>query len=195
MPRGMCCPDALGSVRAVTDQAKAIRTRYQYEPYGETLTTGDASTNSYQYTGRENDGAGLYYYRARYYHPRLKRFVSEDPIGYEAGINFYAYAYAYAYVDGDPIKKTDPTGEAPEDCMSAFPNCKKCRAVAQKCTEEHSDPVQCLEKGERPGPSVDARIKTTCVLSQPDCMGCFDAIIRCALSVVPKPPSYNPGKP
>jgi hypothetical protein len=48
--------DGLGSIRALSDQGKTIRKRYQYEPYGETLTTGDASTNSYQYTGRENDG-------------------------------------------------------------------------------------------------------------------------------------------
>jgi len=32
----------------------------------------------YQFTGRENDGTGLYYYRARYY--QLQRFISEDPI-------------------------------------------------------------------------------------------------------------------
>ena len=40
--------------------------------------------NSYQYTGRENDGTGLYFYRARYYAPALGRFISEDPIGLEA---------------------------------------------------------------------------------------------------------------
>jgi len=35
----------------------------------------------FRYTGRENDGTGLYYYRARYYHPGAKRFIAEDPIG------------------------------------------------------------------------------------------------------------------
>ena len=38
------------------------------------------SSNAFQYTGREHDGTGLYYYRARYYDPKLHRFLSEDPI-------------------------------------------------------------------------------------------------------------------
>ena len=110
--------DAVGSTRALTDDAKAISTRYQYDPYGETTTSGTASTNPSQYTGRENDGTGLYYYRARYYHPTLKRFVSEDPIGLNAGTNFYAY------VLGDPISLTDPTGLAP--------NCSAWRLMQQR---------------------------------------------------------------
>jgi YD repeat-containing protein len=53
--------DALGCTRALTDDAKAIQTRYQYEVFGETTTSGVASTNRSQYTGRDNDGTGLYY--------------------------------------------------------------------------------------------------------------------------------------
>jgi hypothetical protein len=52
--------DALGSTRALTDDSKAITTRYQYEPYGETTTSGAVNANRSQYTGRENDGTGLY---------------------------------------------------------------------------------------------------------------------------------------
>ena len=48
-------------------------------------------TSSCQYTGRENDGTGAYFYRARYYSPTLQRFISEDPIGIARGINKYAY--------------------------------------------------------------------------------------------------------
>ena len=63
------------------------------------------STNPFQYTGRENDGTGLYYYRARYYSPTLQRFISEDPIGFEGGdVNFYAY------VLNNPIRFQDPFG-------------------------------------------------------------------------------------
>src|SRR5262249_44740697 len=45
------------------------------------LVSGSPSdSNPYQFTGRENDGTGLYYYRARYYDPTWGRFISEDPL-------------------------------------------------------------------------------------------------------------------
>ncbi len=96
--------DGLGSTNSLTSNAGAIQTSYTYEPYGETSQTGTASNNDVQYTGRENDGSGLYYYRARYYSPGLKRFIAEDPIGLGGGANIYAY------VGGDPISYIDPTG-------------------------------------------------------------------------------------
>lgn len=49
-------------------------------------------TTFFQYTSRENDGTGLYYYRARYYSPEMQRFISEDPIRLWGGdINYFAY--------------------------------------------------------------------------------------------------------
>jgi RHS repeat-associated protein len=57
-----------------------------------------------QYTSRENDATGLLYYRARYYDPVLKRFISSDPIGLAGGMNMYAY------VEGDPVSLVDPLG-------------------------------------------------------------------------------------
>jgi RHS repeat-associated protein len=77
--------DALGSTIALSDLAGTIQTQYTYEPFGRTAVTDTTNTNPFQYTGRENDGTGLYYYRARYFHPNLQRFISEDPIGF-AGV-------------------------------------------------------------------------------------------------------------
>lgn len=96
--------DHLGSTIALTDANGAIVTNYRYEPYGATTRTGSASANPHQYTGRENDGNGLYYYRARYYDPQLMRFISEDPIGLMGGMN------SYAYVGGNPTKYRDSFG-------------------------------------------------------------------------------------
>ncbi len=96
--------DALGSTMALTDATGAIATQYTYEPYGNTTQTGAADANSQQFTGRENDGSGLYYYRARYYHSGYGRFVAEDPIGIAGGINYYGY------VDENPIRWRDPYG-------------------------------------------------------------------------------------
>jgi RHS repeat-associated protein len=97
--------DALGSSVALTDGAGTVQTTYTYEAFGATGINGTSSTNSYGYTGRESDGTGLHYYRARYYHPTLQRFISEDPIGFSGGdVNLYGY------VQNRPLTATDPFG-------------------------------------------------------------------------------------
>lgn len=98
--------DGLGSTLALADNTGAIQTSYTYDPYGNTTTYGQASTNPFQYTGRENDNTGLYFYRARYYSPTYQRFITEDPIGFEGGLNLYTY------VDGNPVSLIDPFGLA-----------------------------------------------------------------------------------
>jgi len=97
--------DALGSSLALSNAQGTSATTYTYEPFGKTTVSG-VSANPLQFTGRENDGADFYYYRARYYHPRLQRFMSEDPIGITGGLNLYSY------VDGNPTNRIDPTGNA-----------------------------------------------------------------------------------
>ena len=96
--------DALGSVIAQTREDQSIQNLYAYTPYGEASVLGDDEGNSLQYTARENDLTGLYFYRARYYDPVLKRFITEDPIGLRGGTN------VYAYVKGVPTLATDPSG-------------------------------------------------------------------------------------
>jgi RHS repeat-associated protein len=97
--------DALGSTLALTDSTGTVQTQYAYEPFGKTTATGSASSSTFQYTGRENDGTGLYYYRARYYNPTLGRFISEDPTGLAGdGPDFYVYA------SDSPATWVDPSG-------------------------------------------------------------------------------------
>ena len=97
--------DALGSTIALTDAGGAAVASYSYEPFGRSEVAGSSSANVFQYTGRENDGTGLYYYRARYYHPGLQRFISEDPIGFLGqDVNLYAY------VTNSPLRSRDPFG-------------------------------------------------------------------------------------
>jgi RHS repeat-associated protein len=103
--------DILGSTLALADSAGAIQTSYSYEPFGKATAGGASSTNSFQFTGRENDGTGLYYYRMRYYNPALQRFISADPIGFAGGIN------PYTYVANNPLILVDPLGLRPlTDC-------------------------------------------------------------------------------
>jgi RHS repeat-associated protein len=96
--------DALGSVIALADGSGNLTTQYSYDPFGSTTVSGAASGKTSQYTGRENEGNGLYFYRARYYSPLLGRFVNEDPMGFGAGVNFYAYAL------DSPTNLVDPFG-------------------------------------------------------------------------------------
>jgi RHS repeat-associated protein len=96
--------DHLGSTIALTDPSGNLSTQYAYSAYGKATITG-SSTNYFTYTGREDDGTGLYFYRARYYSPDLKRFVAEDPIGFAGG-----QSNLYGYVGGNPISFTDPSG-------------------------------------------------------------------------------------
>lgn len=101
--------DVLNSVVAqlADDNSANLQNSYAYSPYGESSTVGpDVTNNPTQYTSRENDNqTGLYFYRARYYDPVRKVFISDDPLGLEAGVNFTGY------VEGNPVTYTDPTGE------------------------------------------------------------------------------------
>jgi len=96
--------DPLGSTLALTDSTGTAQTSYTFEPFVNTTATGASSTSSFAYTGRELDTTGLYYYRARYYHPQLERFVTEDPLGLRGGMNYYGY------VGQNPLSRKDPLG-------------------------------------------------------------------------------------
>jgi RHS repeat-associated protein len=102
--------DALGSVLALADASGAIATEYTYEPFGVTTASGSSSENAAQFTARESDATGLYYYRARYYHPLLQRFIAEDPIGIEGGLNLFGFA------GNNPLRYVDPLGLKAQIC-------------------------------------------------------------------------------
>jgi RHS repeat-associated protein len=97
--------DGLGSIVKETNAVGEVVLTRQYDAWGN-LESG-ADQPGYAFTGREWDPeTGLYYYRARYYDPRIGRFVSEDPIGFKGGMNFYAY------VKDSPTQFRDPSGES-----------------------------------------------------------------------------------
>jgi RHS repeat-associated protein len=133
--------DALDSTLALTNSAGAVATEYTYEPFGRTQPAGTSSPNALQYTARENDGTGLYYYRARYYHPGLMRFIAEDPLGLDGGdANFYAY------VSGNPLALADPTGLA-ACCDAQLPE-SPIREVALTCFAEASGRCRRAARGQ-----------------------------------------------
>jgi probable addiction module antidote protein len=108
------------SVMTISNATGSVVTQYAYLPYGDSAppnlaaclgaggsssTCGSPSGTGFGYDGyRYNPEAGLYHTGARYYDPRLGRFIQPDPIGQAGGLNLYAY------VNNDPLNLSDPSG-------------------------------------------------------------------------------------
>ncbi len=98
-----CCT-SVSDKNGTADEPRT-RTKYTYDSFGNIVATTGSLLNSFRYTGREFDTeTSLYYYRARYYDPSAGRFLSEDPIKFRGGINFYVYAL------NSPLVFKDPSG-------------------------------------------------------------------------------------
>ena len=104
----------LGSVVAITDGQGSVVERYEYDPYGKLTIyaangneqTVSATDNIFFFTGREYDfETGLYHYRARTFHPRLGRFMQQDPLLYVDAMGLYHY------VNNMPTGMVDPKGK------------------------------------------------------------------------------------
>jgi RHS repeat-associated protein len=97
--------DGLGSITSLSNSAGSIANTYTYDSFGKLTASTGSLVNPFRYTARESDTeTGLYYYRARYYDPAIGRFVTEDPIRFRAGIDYYSY------VHNRPTALRDPRG-------------------------------------------------------------------------------------
>jgi RHS repeat-associated protein len=108
--------DQRGSTIAITDADGNVTDRYQYSAYGEKKSsTGDTDT-PFLYNGPGGvvtDANGLYYMRARYYNPEIRRFISQDTL---LGVAIDGQSLnRYAYVQGNPIVFVDPLGLARDE--------------------------------------------------------------------------------
>src|SRR6266705_1185201 len=84
--------DGLGSVTSLGSAAGSIANTYTYDSFGKLTNSTGSLVNPFRYTARESDTeTGLHYYRARYYDQTVGRFLSEDPIRFAGGLNFFAY--------------------------------------------------------------------------------------------------------
>jgi RHS repeat-associated protein len=96
--------DGLGSVAALSNHQGKLKTRYQYDAFGEVLA-GDLSDNPYAFTGQRLDPeSGLYHFHFRKYDAEIGVWTTADPLGVAAGINLYIY------VNNNPLNITDLLG-------------------------------------------------------------------------------------
>jgi len=100
--------DATGHTVALTNSGKTMVNKYAYTPFGIIAGETEAIPQPFKYAGQHGvmaESNGLYYMRARFYDPAVKRFISEDPLGFDGGdLNLYAY------VGNNPIMGVDPWG-------------------------------------------------------------------------------------
>jgi RHS repeat-associated protein len=107
--------DGLGSITSLTNSSGALANTYTYDSFGRVTASTGTVTNPLQYTAREYDSeTKRLYYRARYYDTSTGRFLSEDPLQFDEGVNFYRY------VGDNPLNWIDPTGLSDRDVQTIF---------------------------------------------------------------------------
>jgi RHS repeat-associated protein len=172
--------DANFNVTSAVDTSGNVVERYDYSPYGEPIFLDanfdfDADSvsdiaHSRTYTGQRLDTeTGLYQYRNRYYHAKLGRFISRDPIGYDG-----SQWNLYEYVGGRPTVARDPQGTGPSGRWIM------CGGVSQWCPAGYGcyggvirrDPpkcsaIPCPPDNREPKPGVDPQKPNGCT-SSPD---------------------------
>lgn len=116
--------DHLGSAHVITegeDKAKHagymynkgdLLQRIEYHPYGqEKFVLNPNIKLDPSFTGQTYDvSTGLYYYKARYYNPKLARFTQADTV--IPSVKDLQSYNRYTYTRSNPLKYTDPSGHS-----------------------------------------------------------------------------------
>ncbi|MEQ9219118.1 MAG: RHS repeat-associated core domain-containing protein [Cyclobacteriaceae bacterium] len=106
-----------GSVDSIIDDNDQIVESYRYDLNG-LVTVVDQNRQVVSTTPKSrilfkrrvyDSISGLYNFRMRWYHPEIGVFITPDPLGFEAGPNYYLLC------NGDIINHNDPMGLDPGD--------------------------------------------------------------------------------
>gem|GEM_PF-2105908 len=122
--------DGLGSTRLLTNSTSVLIASYAYDSFGNVIASSGTNDNAYGFTGEQQfeEVNNMVFLRARYYDPKMGRFISRDPIGYKGGLNLYAYARnnPVIYIDLRGTKCQDASN-SPEvkDCLNKLSECMK----------------------------------------------------------------------
>ena len=100
--------DHLGSVREVTNPSQVVLTRNEYDTYGRLSRLVGSVDSRFAFTGHYwHIESGLLLAQYRAYDANLGTWLSQDPIGFEGGLNFQQYALS------NPVLYLDPDGLDP----------------------------------------------------------------------------------
>ncbi|MCP4698363.1 MAG: RHS repeat-associated core domain-containing protein, partial [Gammaproteobacteria bacterium] len=122
--------DTRGSTTALTDTDGKVTDRFQYSPYGVLLkhlqyqynpdgtviatdrtASPPAGRTPFLFNGKYGvmtDPSGLYYMRARYYNPEIRRFMNQDIL--MGSVTDGQSLNRFAFVSGNPVSYVDPFG-------------------------------------------------------------------------------------
>ena len=98
------------SVLSLTDDQQTLQNSYEYDPFGNILSSIENVRNVYQYVGQwgirnMQEARGIYFMRTRFYDSWTGRFLSLDPFGVGGkSTNLYSYA------NNNPLENLDPRG-------------------------------------------------------------------------------------
>jgi RHS repeat-associated protein len=123
--------DGQGSISSLSNSSGSLADTYTYNSFGNLTASTGSVVNPFQYTAREFDQeTGLYFNRARYLDPANGRWLSEDPIRFLGGNDFYAY------VLNNPLKYRDPLGKQSQ-MPSCYPDCARTPEEQQQIAREN----------------------------------------------------------
>jgi len=187
--------DGLGSVSSLSNSAASLANTYTYDSFGNLTASAGTLTNPFQFAGREFDPeTSNYYNRLRYLNPNIGRFMSEDRIGFQGGINFYDYTR------NNPLILTDPLGKSSWGWLEwlnfvGWFQCRyymgQCAGTAIPCSQKCNaaswqDDMERLAK-QNTGWDMTANIKQ-CQLSTPACQKMIESCGSVPLGFTGFPP-------
>jgi RHS repeat-associated protein len=117
--------DHLKSTSALVARNGVLNVKYFYYPYGARRGVPFNTITAKHFTGQYHEtslpgGEGLSFYNARWYDPKLGRFLSSDTLVPDG--NDPQALNRYTYVLGNPLKFVDPTGHRNE-CGATSGDC------------------------------------------------------------------------